>query len=270
MIPAPAGPVSLLRVRTVMRRHFYVLWRNPARWFDIAVWPTFDVLLWGSLGAFVAQENDASRATTPFLLAGIMLFHVLFQGQVGVATGFMEETWSRNLLNLMTTPLTELEYAAGLAAYSFLKTILAMGSVSLVAFAFYGFGLGSVGWSLVPVVAVLLVVGFAVALFNIGLMLRFGQSAEIFTWGINFLLLAVSGVFNPVSALPGPLQPVARVLPTTYVFDAARRVLDGAAIPWGSVARGAAGSVVTVALAFWFVVAMLRTFRHRGYVTRFS
>ncbi len=64
-----------------------------------------------------------------------------------------------------------------------------------------------------PVVGVLLIVGFAVGLVNIGLMLRFGQSAEIFTWGINFLLLAVSGVFNPISALPAALQPLARILP---------------------------------------------------------
>jgi ABC-2 type transport system permease protein len=264
------APINLLRVRTIVRRHFYVLWRNPARWFDIAVWPTFDVLLWGSLGAFVAQENEASRATTPYLLAGIMLFHVLFQSQVGVATGFMEETWSRNLLNLMTTPLTEVEYAAGLAAYSFMKTLLAMASVSLVALALYGFGLGEIGWGLVPVVGVLLIVGFAVGLVNIALMLRFGQSAEIFTWGINFLLLAVSGVFNPISALPAALQPVARILPTTYAFSAARTVLDGDPVPWDDLLKGLVGAVIAVALAFWFVVSMLNTFRRRGFVTRFS
>jgi ABC-2 type transport system permease protein len=262
--------MSWLRVRTVARRHFLVLWRNPARWFDIGVWPLFDVLLWGSLGAFVAQENDASRAATPYLLAGIMLFHVLFQSQVGVATGFMEETWSRNLLNLLTTPLTEAEYAAGLALFSLVKSTLAMLSVSLVALAFYGFGLGEVGWSLVPIVFVLLAVGFAVALVNIGLMLRFGQAAEIFTWGINFLLLAISGVFNPTSALPGPLQPLSRVLPTTYVFGAARRVLDGGDVPWADLGRGLVGAVVAIALAYAFVVRMLATFRKQGFVTRYS
>ena len=99
-------------MRTVVRRHGYVLFRSPHRWFDIAFWPVFDVLLFGSLGAFVAQENDASRAATPYLLAGIMLFHVLFQSQIAVATGFMEETWTRNILNVMTTPLREVEYVA--------------------------------------------------------------------------------------------------------------------------------------------------------------
>lgn len=262
--------MSWLRIRTVARRHFLVLWRNPARWFDIGVWPLFDVLLWGSLGAFVVQENQASRAATPYLLAGIMLFHVLFQSQVGIATGFMEETWSRNLLNLLTTPLTEAEYAAGLALFSLVKSSLAMLSVSLVAVAFYGFGLGEIGWSLVPIVGVLLAVGFAVALVNIGLMLRFGQAAEIFTWGINFLLLAVSGVFNPTSALPGALQPLARLLPTTYVFGAARTVLDGGAVPWDDLGRGLAGAVVAIALAYLFVVKMLAAFRRQGFVTRYS
>src|SRR5258707_7332995 len=168
--------MSWLRIKTVVRRQLYVLYRNPARYFDILVWPLFDVLLFGSLGAFVAQQDNASRAGTPYLLAGIMLFHVVFQSQVSVATGFMEETWSRNLLNLMTTPLTEGEYAAGLALYAGLKTVLAMSAISLTAFAFFGFGLGEIGWSLVPIVGVLLMVGWAVALLNIGLMLRFGQS----------------------------------------------------------------------------------------------
>ena len=27
--------------------------------------------------------------------------------QIAVATGFMEETWSRNLMNVLTTPVTE-------------------------------------------------------------------------------------------------------------------------------------------------------------------
>jgi ABC-2 type transport system permease protein len=113
-------------------------------------------------------------------------------------------------------------------------------------------------------------VGWAVALFNIGLMLRFGQSAEIFTWGTNFLLLAVSGVFNPVSALPGALQPIARVLPTTYGFSAAREVLDGGALPWDDIARGYLGGAITVALGYAFIIKMLSTFRARGYITRFS
>jgi ABC-2 type transport system permease protein len=261
---------SWLRVRTVVRRHAYVLWRSPHRWFDIVVWPLFDVLLWGSLGAFVAQENDASRATTPYLLAGIMLFHVLFQSQIAVSTGFMEETWTRNLLNMMTTPLREIEYVAGLAVYGLAKMTAAMAMVCLMAVTFYGFGLGEVGWGLVPIVGILMVIGWSLAMLVIGLLLRFGQSAEILACASTFLILSLSGVFNPVESIPGVLQPLSRILPTTHVFGAARDLLDGSPMPWGKIVTAALGALVLVVLATAFVTRKLAQFRHRGYVTRYS
>jgi ABC-2 type transport system permease protein len=261
---------SWLRVRTVVRRHGYVLWRSPHRWFDIVVWPLFDVLLWGSLGAFVAQENDASKAGTTYLLAGIMLFHVLFQSQIAVSTGFMEETWTRNLLNMMTTPLREIEYVAGLAVYGLAKLTAAMAMVSLTAIVFYGFGLGEVGWGLVPIVGILMVIGWALAMLVVGLLLRYGQSAEILAWASTFLILSLSGVFNPVESIPGVLQPLARILPTTHVFRAARALIAGKPIPWDDLGLAAIGAVVLVILSTAFVTRMLATFRKRGYITRYS
>ena len=43
--------MSLHRIRVVIRRHLYVLWRAPHRWFDIAFWPLMDVILWGTVWA---------------------------------------------------------------------------------------------------------------------------------------------------------------------------------------------------------------------------
>ncbi|MFL6204791.1 MAG: ABC transporter permease [Acidimicrobiales bacterium] len=261
---------SWLRVRTVVRRHGYVLFRSPHRWFDIAFWPVFDVLLFGSLGAFVAQQNETSQAATPYLLAGIMLFHVLFQSQIAVATGFMEETWTRNILNVMTTPLREVEYVLGLALMGLMKLAAAMVTVSAAALVFYRFGLGEIGWGLVPVIGVLLLCGWCTAMLVIGLLLRYGQSAEILAWATTFVLLALSGVFNPVESLPGAIQPIAKLLPTTYAFRAARDLLDGGPIPWHDLLLATIGAFVLAALAMVYVVRMLRVFRHRGYVTRYS
>jgi ABC-2 type transport system permease protein len=263
-------PFSWLRVRTVVRRHGYVLFRSPHRWFDIAFWPVFDVLLWGSLGAFVAQENGVSRATTPYLLAGIMLFHVLFQSQIAVATGFMEETWTRNILNVMTTPLRESEYIVGLAVGGLIKLVAGMGTVSLTALAFYSFGLGEVGWGLVPIIGVLLLCGWSTSMLVIGLLLRYGQSAEILAWATTFTILSVSGVFNPVESIPGVIQPIAKVLPTTYAFSAARDLLDGGGIPWADLGWATLGACVLAGLSMLYVLRMLNTFRARGYVTRYS
>ena len=78
-----------------------------------------------------------------------------------------------------------------------------MVTVSVAALVFYRFGLGEIGWGLVPVIGVLMLCGWCTAMLVIGLLLRYGQSAEILAWATTFVLLALSGVFNPVESLPG-------------------------------------------------------------------
>ena len=258
------------RIATVVRRHIYVLRRSPHRFFDVTVWPLLDVLLFGSLGAYVAQQDGSSKAGAPYLLAGILMFHILYQLQIAICTGFMEETWSRNVLNILTTPVTEAEYILGVALFGLAKLLLAMAALTVMAIAFFGFNLTSVGWGLLPITAVLLLAGWSIGMAVIGLMLRYGQSAEILAWGINFLVMALSGVFNPVSALPGALQPISRILPTTHAFSAARTVLGGESMPWDDIVIAFVGAIVVALLGYWYVISMLSTFRRRGYVTRFS
>ena len=133
--------MNIGRIRAVSRRHAYVLQRAPQRWFDVVVWPVVDAILFGSLGVYFAKNSDTGQSGVAFLLAGILLFHVVFQAEISLATGFMEETWSRNLLNMMTTPLRETEYALGLALYGLVKLALGMCGVIAAALIFFQFNL---------------------------------------------------------------------------------------------------------------------------------
>src|SRR3982074_2955656 len=220
-----------IRILAIARRHAYVLQRAPQRWFDVVFWPVVDALLFGSLGVYFSRESSIGRASVGFLLAGILLFHVVFQAEISLATGFMEETWSRNLLNLLVTPLTEAEYVAGVVLFGPVKLAIGVGTVALAAWGLFAFDITSLGYALIPLVAILLVVGWSVGLVVIGWILRVGQGAEILAWGLLAMVMPLSGIFYPVNALPGGLQPVARALPTTHAFAAARRVLQGHPLP---------------------------------------
>jgi ABC-2 type transport system permease protein len=255
-------------VRAIARRHAYVLQRAPQRWFDVVFWPCVDAVLFGSLGVYFARQSGGNRSGIDFLLAGILLFHVVFQAEISVATGFMEETWSRNLLNLLVTPLRETEYVAGVALFGLVKLAIGVSVVALVALALFTFHITDLGLALVPLVAILLVVGWSVGFFVIGLILRVGQGAEILAWGLLAFLMPLSGVFYPVSALPRILRPFGRLLPTTHVFTAARTVLAGHPIPWDQIGLAAAGSVVGAGLSVLYATRMLATFRRRGYISR--
>jgi ABC-2 type transport system permease protein len=262
-----------LRIWAVARRHAYVLRRSPHRLFDVTVWPIVDTVLFGSLGVFFVRQGgpgSAGQAGVAYLLSGIVLWHVVYQAQIAVSTGFMEETWSRNLLGLMVTPLRELELVAGIALFGLAKLVMGVGVVALAAFALYAFDVTTLGLALVPVIAVLLVGGWAIALFVVGLMLRFGNGAEALAWGIMFVVMPLGGVFYPVEALPAPIRPVSELLPTTHAFAAGRDLIDGGPIPWDELALAAVGTLVVTAAALAFVAWMLRLFRRRGYITRYS
>ena len=244
-----------LRIRAVVRRQAYVQRRSPHRWFDVLVWPVVDTVIWGSIGLFVDHQGGASRAGTPYMLSGILLMHVMYQANVSMSCGFLDETWSRNLVNLMVSPLREGEFLAGLMLVSAARLVAGLGVVALAAAGLFAFNVTSAGWGLIPVMA---------------LVLRFGNGAEILCWGLLFVVVALSGAFYPIEAMPGLLQPVARLLPSTHAFEAARRLLDGDPLPWGLIGEAALGLVVLVPVAAGVLWRMLGVFRERGYVTRYS
>jgi ABC-2 type transport system permease protein len=262
-----------LRMWAVARRHAYVLYRSPHRLFDVSVWPIVDTVLFGSLGVFFVRQggpSSAAQAGVAYLLSGIVLWHVVYQAQIAVSTGFMEETWSRNLLSLMVTPLKELELIAGIALFGLIKLAMGVGVVALAAFALYAFDVTTLGLGLLPVIAILLVGGWTIALLVVGLILRFGNGAEALAWGIMFVVMPLGGVFYPVEALPAFVRPISQLLPTTHAFAAGRELIDGGPVPWGELGLAAAGTVVAAAAALAFLAWMLRLFRRRGYVTRYS
>ncbi len=265
-------PLTWLRMRAVARRHAYVLARSPHRLFDVTLWPLVDALLFGALATYVGGGHATSQGSRAagYLVAGIVLWHVVYQSQISVSTGLLEETWSRNLLNLMVTPIREIEYVGGVALFGMLKLAMGVGVVALGALVFYSFDVSTLGLGLVPIAAVLLFVGWTIALFVIGVVLRYGSGAEALAWGVMFVVMPLSGIFYPVDALPAALQPIALALPTTHAFMALRGLVDGAPLDWTQIGIATVETVGFAILAMWFLVRMLRVFRRRGLITRFT
>ncbi len=269
-VAAPATssrtPTSWRRVRAIVRRHVLVQSRNPGHWFLLLVLPVVDALLFSSIGVAFGGDDRAVEV----LVVGILLFHVIWQLTLAGSLGFLEEVWSRNVLNLWTTPLTEREYGLALLVTGFVRSLVSMGLVALVALGLYQVDPTGAGWILAVGAATLMVFGWAVALLVVGLVLQFGETAEVFSWGTLVLLMPLSGIFYPPEALPGVLQPVAQAIPLTRIFEATRASLEGGAVRWGSLGIGIVGSVLCVLAASLFVQRQLRRFREQGWITRFS
>ena len=133
--------------------------------------------------------------------------------------------WSRNLSNLMISPLRPIEFVCALMIMSLIRLAIGMVPVTILAIAFFGFNLFGLGLALAAFFVNLLLTSWAIGIFVSGLVLRNGLGAENLAWTIMFIFLPLTCVYYPVAVLPGWLQVVAWMLPPTYVFEGMRSLL---------------------------------------------
>src|SRR5258707_1352569 len=138
---------------------------------------------------------------------------------------FLEEMWSRNLTNLMISPLRPIEFVCALMIMSLIRLAIGMLPVTFLAMAFFGFNVYSLGLALAAFFLNLILTSWAVGIVVAGVLLRNGMGAESLAWTLMFVLMPLTCVYYPVSVLPDWLQVLAWTLPPTYVFEGMRALL---------------------------------------------
>lgn len=216
---------SIRRVAAMVRRYWYLLSGSWPRILDLIYWPAVQMLMWGFLQLYVSQyEGFFARAGGVFIGA-VLLWDILFRGQLGFSISFLEEMYARNLGNIMMSPLRPVEFVAALMIMSLVRLSIGMIPVSIMAIVFFGFNLWAMGLALAAFFANLILTSWAIGIFVAGLLLRNGLGAESLAWTIMFLFLPLTCVYYPVAVLPAWLQWLAWTLPPTYVFEGMRALV---------------------------------------------
>jgi len=216
---------SLNRVGAMVRRYWYLLRSSWPRILDLIYWPAVQMLMWGFLQLYVSQNAGFFAKAGGVFIGAVLLWDILFRGQLGFSISFLEEMYSHNLANLMMSPLRPVEFIAALMTMSVIRLAIGMIPVSILAIAFFGFNLWALGFALVAFFVNLILTSWSVGIFVAGLLLRNGMGAESMAWTIMFLFLPLTCVYYPVAVLPHWLQYVAWALPPTYVFEGMRALV---------------------------------------------
>ena len=261
--------MNLTRIYAVFLRQIFLLKKSPSRLTGIFYWPIIDIFLWGVFSTYLTQSSGNKVNLLTIILGALILWNFLVRVQHGITTSFLEDVWSRNFINFFASPLSLNEYIAGLMATSVLTCIISM--VSLVAFAWllFSYNVFTLGFMLIPFVAILFFSGWAFGILVTAIILRYGPSIEILAWSLSALLSPLSGVFYPVSALPFYLQPIAKILPPTYVFEGMRKVMQTGVFDWQIFSIGLVLAAVFFFAAYFFLVLTYRRVLRLGLITRF-
>jgi ABC-2 type transport system permease protein len=192
---------------------------------ELVYWPTVQLFVWGFLQSYIAQNAGFFARAGGMFIGAVLLWDVLFRGQLGFSVSFLEEMWSRNLGNLLISPLRPAEFVASLMIMSVVRLAIGMVPVTLMAIVLFHFNVYSFGFALAAFFANLIFTSWAVGLAVSGVLLRNGMGAESLAWTLMFVLMPLTCVYYPVATLPHWVQAIAWALPPTYVFEGMRSLV---------------------------------------------
>jgi ABC-2 type transport system permease protein len=264
---APARPGLIFaphRVGAMVLRYTYLLRSSWPRLLELVYWPAVQMFMWGFLQLYIGENAGFFARAGGMFIGAVLLWDILFRGQLGFSISFLEEMWSRNMGNLMISPLRPLEFVAALMIMSVIRLAIGMVPVTLLAVAFFGFNLFGLGLALVAFFINLILTSWAVGILVSGLVLRNGMGAESLAWTVMFVLLPLTCVYYPVATLPVWLQYLAWLLPPTYVFEGMRALLLDQTFRADLMLQAFALNVVVFAAAVIGFMQLLKSARRHG------
>ncbi|MGJ5130697.1 ABC transporter permease [Bradyrhizobium oligotrophicum] len=252
------------RIGAMILRYWYLLLSSWPRLLELMYWPTLQIITWGFLQTYIAANAGFFARAGGTLIGAVILWDILFRGQLGFSISFLEEMWARNIGNLMMSPLTPIEFLLALMTMSLIRLAIGIVPMTLIAVWFFDFNFYSIGLPLIAFFCNLIFTSWAVGIFVSGLVLRNGLGAESIVWTLMFALMPLACVYYPVQVLPHWLQLVAWSLPPTYVFEGMRALLADHVFRSDLMLTALGLNAALLLASFAAFIALLRSARRAG------
>ena len=258
-------------IAALITRYVLLYTRNPMRLFELFFWPVVQLLVWGFVTISLQQQGGAEFPKyVSFLIGAIILWDALFRSQQAVAISFLEDVWTRNLLNIFAAPVRMTDYLAAAFGVGLLRVAITAVLLAGIAAAAYAFNILQFQAALIGWYANLMLFGWALGILSIALIVRWGHGAESLAWAIPFMVQPFAAVFYPVATLPGWMQWIALTLPPSHVFEGMRGVLAGKPFDWSHLLLAFALNGVYLALSGALFARTLASARERGLLVKVS
>src|SRR3954463_4782574 len=129
------------RVSAMVLRYVYLLRSSWSRVLELIYWPAIQLFVWGFLQLYITENSGFFARAGGVFIGAVLMWDILFRGQLGFSISFLEEMWSRNLANLMISPLRPIEFIMSLMVMSIVRLAIGMVPVTLIAIAFFDFNI---------------------------------------------------------------------------------------------------------------------------------
>jgi ABC-2 type transport system permease protein len=170
-----------------------------------------------------------------YLLIGTSVWSYLSVTFEGVTDMITIERWEGTIEHTFMAPISRFTHLIGSCWYAIAHGLLFTFIQLLVVGAFFHLDLSHANY--LTAVFILLIGSISFVGFGIGasiLPLLFTERGSQMSYIVRAILLLISGVYYPISVLPGWMQPLASISPATYVLNGLRAGVMNGQVIWSA------------------------------------
>lgn len=211
------------RILAVALRYIVPSFGN--RIISIIYWLTLNIIIWGSTSVWIQQH-----ASIPHLLymiiSGFVLWQIVFRVNLETAKSLFEEITSQNLVNVFASPLKLNEWIVGVMSVCIFDTLFVLIFGSAISWYFYGINLFDLGINLLFSAFLLMMSGWFIGFLICSILILKGKKAQDLVYSMGYIFTPFSCIYYPLDSQSGWIKAISSILPTTYVFENIRYILD--------------------------------------------
>ncbi|EKD48584.1 MAG: hypothetical protein ACD_64C00245G0002 [uncultured bacterium] len=211
--------IALYRVWAMVRRHTILYVRGLDKINTFIYWPLINIAIFG-LTAYSASNADTSVVAN--VMGCIVGWQIMLRISMEAATIVLQEIQAQNIVNILSTPLTFLEWALSGMIIGFFTMLIVWLNCCFWVYILFGVNLWSIGWAWIPFLLLLVLSGASFSYLISGLFMRMGYRAIDIMFSLVWMFVPFSGAYAPLASLPGWINRVALFMPFSYTFRALR------------------------------------------------
>ncbi len=211
---------------------------------------------------------------TLYLVIGTSVWSYLSVTFDGITELVTLERWEGTIEHTFMAPISRFTHMVGSCWYAILHGLLFTFAQLILVASFFRLDLSQANY--LTAVFILLVgsvsfIGFGIAAAVLPLL--FTERGSQMSYIVKAVILLVSGVYYPISVLPGWMQPAARISPATYVLDGLRDALQHNAPIWSPTIWASTwplliSGIVSIPLGLWVFSIAERYAKRAGKLKR--
>lgn len=241
------------RIAALALRHLYPVIRDFDLLSDMVYWPIIDTILWGVTSKWISESSGTAQVVVSILM-GLVMWNIIWRSQAEIARNLMEELWNRNLVNIFSTPLKLKEWVVSVLLLSVFKTMITLTFLVPAIYFLYSVNVFNLGWWLLVFFLGTMMTGWWIGFICAGIVMRYGQKVQAVIWTLPGILLPFSAIYFPLDKLPVAVQPISRLVPTTYVLESMRSILAGNGVDGNMMVISFGLNILWLALSIYYFV----------------